>query len=109
MATKSVHQNAVEALLEIGIYPQLAKRNPDVRPTRQRSEIPALLREAIAQAHPRYPEETNLFKIALSLEQPNADWLKLTEEQQLFYESLAFHWEDDDLRVRYAPDVAAID
>ena len=109
MATKSMHQNAVEALLEIGIYPQLAKRNPGIRPTRRRGEIPALLREAIAQVHPRYPEETNLFKIALSLEQPNADWMKLTEEQQLFYESLAFHWEDDDIRVRYAPDVAAID
>ena len=109
MATKSMHQNAVEALLEIGIYPQLAKRDPGVRPTRRRGEIPALLQEAIAQAHPRYPEETNLFKIALSLEQPNADWMKLTVEQQLFYESLAFQWEDDDIRVRYASDVTAID
>ena len=98
-----VHQRAVELLLEVALFPKVAAMT-EVPPSMPRHVVAEIYRAAISGANPRFPDEVDLLKLALSLESADARWERLTSAQGAFYDNLAFRWEDDVIRVRYSPE-----
>ena len=95
MASITVHQRAVQILLEVGLFPKLCKGLPDIRPSMPREAVPTILQFAIEANSALHPDEVSLFKTALSLEEPGAVWQRLSPEQEYFYDAIAFGLEDN--------------
>jgi hypothetical protein len=107
--TQSVHQKAVNALIELAIFPPECRASmPELQFSVPVNQVPALFRAAIkeqkATRRSPYREETAILETALTLLDHAKDENR-TPEQEEFYSALAFECTGKQtFRVKYEPE-----